>query len=339
MKRHMILFVFFLLLTVTLACSISFEDTPTPASVVVQPTIAVDTQATEVADAVKATLNAQPTPTPQIIQALPTAEPVQPTAQPAQPNVAPTVAIVFPTVTPEPTTVDYDALMKGSKILLYEDMAGSYEVGRIVNRALNQMNLSYTDTKDYSGDFKTYLTNGTKWDLIILASELRSATTGEFYDYLGEHLDTDTAVILENWNVDAVANGRIRFLLDRCGVGFQADWYDPQTLARSLYWLDTSHPLLTAYNDDLDLMHPRPYWFGDVGDLLYQKGSENTLVAGTYKDNKSQYGTIAACEDGLFIIQTFSTHDYPSDMTLKLWQNYIYYTLQNHYRITLGLPD
>ena len=334
MKRHALFIVLVVLLSATLACSVSFGETPTPAVQVVSPTAVVDSAATEVAAAVKATMDAQPSATPQ-----PTVAIVLPTAALAQPTEAPTVAMVFPSETPAPTEVDFDALIKGSKILLYEDMAGSYDLGRIVNRALNQMGLAYTDTKDYSGDFKTYLTNGTKWDLIILASELRSATTGEFYDYLGEHLDTNTAVVLENWNVDAVANGRIRFLLDRCGVAFQADWYDPQTLGRSLYWLDVNHPLLTAYNSGLDLLHPRPYWTGDAGDLLIQRGSENVLVAGTYKDNKSQYGTIAACEDGIFIIQTFSTHDYPSDMTLKLWQNYIYYTLQNHYRLTLGLGD
>ena len=119
MKRHALFVVLFVLLAATLACSVSFGDTPTPAVQVVPPTVAVDTAATEVAAAVKATMDAQPSATPQ-----PTVALVLPTAALAQPTEAPTVAMVFPSETPAPTEVDYDALIKGSKILLYEDMQG-----------------------------------------------------------------------------------------------------------------------------------------------------------------------------------------------------------------------
>jgi hypothetical protein len=38
--------------------------------------------------------------------------------------------------------------------------------------------------------------------------------------------------------------------------------------------------------------------------------------------------------DGRVILQTFSSHDYPTNDMVALWQNYIVYTLTNHFLAT-----
>jgi hypothetical protein len=35
--------------------------------------------------------------------------------------------------------------------------------------------------------------------------------------------------------------------------------------------------------------------------------------------------------DGTVIFQTFSSHDYPRAKVMALWENYITYTLTNHF--------
>jgi hypothetical protein len=42
-------------------------------------------------------------------------------------------------------------------------------------------------------------------------------------------------------------------------------------------------------------------------------------------------GVLASCYDGRVIIQTFSDHDYDQGDIIPLWQNYIHYTLKNHF--------
>ncbi|HTP02521.1 MAG TPA: hypothetical protein VMJ64_14195 [Anaerolineales bacterium] len=40
---------------------------------------------------------------------------------------------------------------------------------------------------------------------------------------------------------------------------------------------------------------------------------------------------LASCYDGRVILQTFSDHDYRQEEIIALWQNYIHYTLKNHF--------
>jgi hypothetical protein len=48
---------------------------------------------------------------------------------------------------------------------------------------------------------------------------------------------------------------------------------------------------------------------------------------------------LATCYQGRVIIQTFSDHDYGQDnqdmgILVPLWENYIHYTLKNHFAVT-----
>jgi hypothetical protein len=46
-----------------------------------------------------------------------------------------------------------------------------------------------------------------------------------------------------------------------------------------------------------------------------------------------QMSVAASCFNGRVIIQTFSNHDYRKEDVMVLWENYIVYTLTNHFNI------
>ena len=76
------------------------------------------------------------------------------------------------------------------------------------------------------------------------------------------------------------------------------------------------------------------YWNpGDVGDLVKLRSSgDATIVAGLYPNEKNSYGLLTTCLEGRMVLQTFDTHDYDPSMTKALWENYITYTLTNHFK-------
>lgn len=239
-----------------------------------------------------------------------------------------------PTEIPPTPTPDMGAMVKSAKILLFEDMAGEYEV-RYVKNALDIMGLSYTDVGDASGDFKTQLLSGTDWDLIIVSNEARSNIQGEFFVYLNDHLSKGTAEIIEVWALDEIASGKISNILTRCGIKFQKDWTDPEN--PSLWYLVPEHPVFHEPNEGMSLTRYVDYWDWDDGDLIeLTPGSAATLLVGSIATEKTRYGTVATCLDGRLIIQTHCTHNYRQDDMVRLWQNYIYNTLKNHFLTTGG---
>jgi hypothetical protein len=253
-------------------------------------------------------------------------EPAPPTEAPPPPTEA------VPTDTPAPEPVNIDTQIQNAKILLYED-AGAAGLKREVMEALDRGGYSYTDVAGEIGRFKTELTSGTKWDLIISAAEARSYVRGEFFDYMNDSLNDGGSVIVETWYLDEIIRGKVSALMDRCGFRLFKDWENPDKDSRSIFWLQPDHPLLAYPNSGISLVHYGPYWeTGDVGDFLMSTSSSNgVLVAGNVSYRKNDYGTIGVCDDGRLIIQTFSSHDYKSADMINLWQNYIYYTLKNHF--------
>lgn len=255
---------------------------------------------------------------------------VSPTTTPLPTNPPPTE--IPPTEVPPIPTPDYEAMMKSAKILLFEDMAGVYEV-RYIKNALDSMGLPYVDVGDASGNFKGQLLSGTDWDLIIAGSESRTKIRGEFFVYLIDELNKGTAVIIEHWDLDAIAAGKISSILTKCGIKFQQDWWEPELPA--LWYLVPEHPLFHEPNDGMSLRRYVNYWDGDVGDLIeILPGGEATMLIGYIATEKQRYGTLATCLDGLLIIQTYSSHDYRQDDVERLWQNYIYHSLKNHFIAT-----
>ncbi|MBE0672834.1 MAG: hypothetical protein IH588_19830 [Anaerolineales bacterium] len=266
---------------------------------------------------------------------------------------APTLPPIAATYTPYPTytalpaseevaatpaSVDMRQLIKASNILIYEDVAGDASLLPIVDNTINSMGFSggrIVNAGDGLGTFKEYANSATSWDLIIVASEVRSGFSGEMFEMLYDHIDNGGAVIIEAWHLDKIASGKIAPILSKCGVKFFRDWtrnyqYDPFDF--SIYWLDKSHPLLSTPNIVQAPSYPYPVWFTDAGDLLeLSSGGDAVLVGGLHQNRKSDYGVLAVCLGGRMVIQTFSSHDYEWDKVQPLWVNYITYTLTNHY--------
>ncbi|NOY99310.1 MAG: hypothetical protein GXP40_08960 [Chloroflexi bacterium] len=245
---------------------------------------------------------------------------------PTQPPPAPAI----PTQVQPTPTQDVEARIRSAKILVYED-TDALGIGMWIRDALDGMGLSYTHVSDYIGDFMENLNSGIKWDLIIVGAESKSGVQGEFWDAINKRLTRDkVALIAEIWYLDLTASGPISTILSGCGIRFQKDW----PLAESIYWLVPDHPVFNEPNTVLPLLHYNQYWANQAGDQIrLAAGSNATLLAGRFMNETSQEALLATCYDGRVIIQTFSNHDYHKSDIVPLWQNYIHYTLKNHFAV------
>jgi hypothetical protein len=232
---------------------------------------------------------------------------------------------------------DFDTWMKSANILLYEDMSGDFSVYRFIQGALDSMGLSYTDVKDALGHYKNQLLSagpgGQGWDLIISGKELRTSVQGEFYVYINDALNLGSSVIIEEWDMDSIASGKLSTILSRCGVEFQRDWIDEPLNEHLLYPIKGTHPIHHFPNEGISLTNPTGYWiWTDLGDLMkLSPGSDAQLLWGVRVNIKDSYATAVSCMEGQLIIQSYSSHSYGQDRIERMWQNYIYNTLQARY--------
>lgn len=241
-------------------------------------------------------------------------------------------------VTEPPPEMDMGQRIKASNILIYEDIVGDPRHVPIVANTVTAMNFSggkVINVGDALGDFRGHANSATRWDLMIVAAEDRDAFSGEMFEMMYDHIDNGGAVIIELWYLDQVVSGKIAPILRDCGVTLFRDWtrdrdFDPYKY--SIYWLDTTHPLLSTPNAVEAPSYPYPVWFGDAGDLLeYGAGGDAVMIGGLFPNRENDYGTLASCLGGRMVIQTFSSHDYKQDLVEALWENYITYTLTKHY--------
>ena len=260
----------------------------------------------------------------------------------------------FPTYTPYPTqeqptdaplptetpSLSMEDRIRQSNVLIFEDIWGDPVLAgdKRVSQAVNMVGFSggrVINVGDAMGDFKSHLLSGTYWDLIIVSAEVRSGIQGEFWEYIMDHLNRDTAMIAEVWYLDDTNLGKIAPVLSSCGIKLQSDWVrnpGDNELDYSILNLDSTHPIFNTPNSGISLVTPNIYWMFDAGDLIkLGTGGDAHILAGIYYSHKSDYGVIADCMSGKVIFQTFSTHDYRRDQTVPLWVNYINYTLSNHY--------
>ncbi|MCK4725123.1 MAG: hypothetical protein KAT29_04950, partial [Anaerolineales bacterium] len=92
---------------------------------------------------------------------------------------------------------------------------------------------------------------------------------------------------------DNIAGGKISPLLTPCGVKFQADWWDPPSESRSIWWLVPEHPIFHEPNDGMSLAHYSIHWVDDVGDFIKTiPAGDATLLAGHLAWEKSSHGTL-----------------------------------------------
>jgi len=249
--------------------------------------------------------------------------PVQPTIPPTAVPTQPLPTEVLPT-----PTEDVEALIKSAKVLVYEN-TDARNMGMWIQDALDGLGIKYTQTGSYSGHFMEYLNSGTRYDLIIVGAEDKNVIRGEFWDVINTRLVRDqAAMIAEIWYLDSEANGPISKILSGCGIRYQKD-YD---IADSIYWWVPDHPVFNEPNTALPLLHYNRFWANQTGDQIrLGSGGEATLLAGLAAKPSNGGAVLASCYEGRVIIQTFSDHDYHEADIVPLWQNYIHYTLKNHF--------
>ncbi len=256
--------------------------------------------------------------------ALDAAQPAQPAEPPAAP---PEVVPPAPPPVQATPTADIEARIKSAKILLYED-TDELGIGQWIQDAVEGMGLNYTQTGSYSGHFMEYLNSGTKYDLIIVGAEDRSKITGEFWDVISNRLSRDkAALIAELWYLRRESVGPVSKILGPCGLHYRTEY----PLAESVYWWTPTHPVFNEPNVVLPLLHYDRYWGSAAGDKLILGGGDATMLAGMSAMPSSGEGVLATCFGGRVIIQTFCNHDYHQADIVPLWQNYIHYTLTNHF--------
>jgi hypothetical protein len=221
-----------------------------------------------------------------------------------------------------------EAKIRSANVLVYEN-TDEYGIGMWVQDALDNLGIKYTQTGSYSGHFMEYLNSGTKYDLIIVDAEAKDRISGEFWDVINTRLTRDKAgLIAEIWYLDTEANGPIARILGGCGIRYQKDYQ----LAESIYWWDPTHPIFNEPNTVLPLLHYDRYWANQTGDQIRLGGSGDAiLLAGLAAKKSNEEAVLATCYEGRVIIQTFSDHDYKMADVIPLWENYIHYTLKNHF--------
>jgi len=306
-KRGIVFFLLFVVLF-ALACTLPAASTPNSPPIVDSTKVALEIQATNMAlQLTQSAVNSQPA--------------VQPTSTPPQPTAQPPAEVQ---ATP---TADIESLIRSANVLVYEN-TDEYGIGMWIQDALDGMGIKYTQTGSYSGRFMEYLNSGTKYDLIIVGAEAKDRISGEFWDVINTRLTRDkAALIAEIWYLDTESNGPIGKILGGCGIRFRKDY----SLADSIYWWDSTHPIFNEPNTVLPLLHYNRYWENQTGDQIRLGGSGDAVMLAGLSAKPSDEGVLATCYDGRVIIQTFSDHDYNQEDILPLWENYIHYTLKNHF--------
>jgi hypothetical protein len=258
----------------------------------------------------------------------------QPTSTPINPLISTPVAIT------EPAAQTIQEKINSSNILIYEDIVGDPDYIPYVAKAVASFGGTHVYVGDAMGTFMDDLGSNTKWDLIIVADELRGAISGAYWTNIENQIDNNhAAVIAEVWDLDQIGNGKIKPLLDECGVEVQGNWERPDNynpLDYAIYWSEPNSPVFNTPNQVANFNYSlQDAWLGDAGDFLeLTPGSNATILASHGNKHKTDYGVLTSCLGGTVLFQTFSSHDYPSDAMIALWQNYISYTLTNHFQTT-----
>jgi hypothetical protein len=239
---------------------------------------------------------------------------------------------------PENSTLPADLAKKMdlAKILVYEDVAGDPSLTPYVKTAIASLPGDYTYMGDAMGNFMDKLTSDTPWDLIIMAAEMRETVSGGYWDLINDQVNKKVGLVAEMWYLDQINRGKISPFLEECGIGFQKNWdrsAGANKVEYGMFWSVPDSPVFNSPNEVGQFKWSLNYWTGDAGDFVsLSPGSNAVILASHGENNTHDYGLITSCLDGRVILQTFSSHDYPSDAMVALWQNYITYTLSNHFK-------
>ncbi len=225
---------------------------------------------------------------------------------------------------------------KSAQILLFEDMSASGHI-RLIKDALDRGEYFYLDVGSAKGWFKTQLASGQEWDLIIAAAEADRNFGGEYFQLIHERIEAGAAAIIEYRDLDSAPVGMSKPLLDRCGVKFQSDWFEPDLRVFSV--LEPGHPIFNQPNRVIAFRNAAQMWKGDVGDLVeikYREGrpaGDASLLIGTNAAWKKDHGLLVNCIDGRLTLQLFASHEYRYEDITALWSNYIYQALKSRFKV------
>ena len=238
----------------------------------------------------------------------------------------------------QPTPQDMKALIDASNILVYEEIAGYPQYLPYVARALKSVGGHHVYVGDAMGTFMDQLNSGTNWDLIIVAAEARKAISGDYWDVIKDQVDNGVGLVAEAWYLDKIGSGKIAPLLYECGVDVQKNWervLGADRLKFDMYWTDPRSPVFNTPNrvTRFSASLTEPTWNGDIGDFMQLRPGSNAKILASHSSGQDQTsdGLITSCMDGRMLLQTFDSHDYPTNDMIALWQNYITYTLTNHF--------
>jgi hypothetical protein len=280
------------------------------------------------------TNTAQPTPVPPTVAPPTQAPPPTVAAQPAQPTAG---AVQGPQA-----PANIEELITNSNVLLYEDVAGYPDVFRYVAAAMERLGFrrgdNYVDVGDAQGRLLTGMETGTApngkpWDLVIIASEVRDAIQGDYFQAIESLLSSsDTKVILEHYYLDDIHLGAAKPLLLRCGVDVR-EWNYGAINDLDLFIQDGNHPSVSELVKITGFRKSDTWaaYGDDVGDLMYLTGTGDAkFILGTRSpvSDDRQYGALVECIDGNLILQTTSTHNYLDESMVSLWANNIHYLLR-----------
>ena len=222
---------------------------------------------------------------------------------------------------------NFDSLKANANILVY-DLGPSFAIRDF----LDALGYNYTYLRQKPGGFAEQLTSDTVWDLIIIGAENGDTQIGgEVWDKIYAHVNQGAALIAEVSNLDTTANGQIKSLLADCGIAYKQDL----TKAQEIILLVPDHPVFTEPNKVASLSLNRNSTT-DAGDLISLVNDSAQILAGTNANKPNDFGQIATCIDNRVIFQTFSNFDYNQEEINLLWQNYVEYTLDNHFRALSG---
>jgi hypothetical protein len=338
MKNHIrIICAIVLLFVATLACNApTGGGSPEPSSGLVNTQVAMAMTQTALGNPPIVPTNppANPTQAPGLVSSTQVAMAMTQTAI-SNPPAVPTSTVAQQEQ--QPTAQDMQTLIDSSNILVYEEMAGYPSFLPVVQRALRSVGGHHKYVGDAMGTFMNELNSGTKWDLIIVAAEARKAISGDYWDVIKTQVDNGSALVAEAWYLDKIGSGKISPLLYECGVDVQKDWeraYGDDRLKFDMYWTDPNSPVFNTPNrvTRFAASLTTPAWNGDIGDFMQLRSGSNAIILASHETDQDQsFGLITSCLDGRMILQTFDSHDYPTNDMIALWNNYIIYTLTNHF--------
>lgn len=282
----------------------------------------------KVARAVRRTLTAMVTDTPEVTA---TPEPTE-TVRPS-PTLEPT-ATMPPTEVPRPT--DTPAATEppdAARILVYSD--GDEEFNeQYLFEALHHLGLEPTAYAS-EVDFLSDLQDEGPWDLVVISQMDGDSMGGHWAEVVSALDDSGTPAIVETWNAD---DPGMSGFLDWCG----ATWESDISASQSLVWHETGHPIFTVPNQVPELEDAVDDWMDDGDELRTESGA--TSLAGIDRSEPST-SVITLCRDQRTLLNTFLFGEYQTDQdgdgiadAIELWMNEIAFLLEGGTAGSPGVP-